>query len=83
MESVDVSVKWPFKWCLVGSSGSGKTMFSLNLIKNIHRLVNMSPSKLVIIFKEYQDIYDEFKKYFPAELIHEEEADIEYITKDK
>ena len=82
MESVDVSVKWPFKWCLVGSSGSGKTMFSLNLIKNIHRLVDMAPSKIVIIFKEYQDIYDEFKKYFPAELIHEEEADIEYITKD-
>ena len=82
MESVDVSVKWPFKWCLVGSSGSGKTMFSLNLIKNIHRLVDMTPSKIVIIFKEYQDIYDEFKKYFPTELIHEEEADIEYITKD-
>ena len=82
MESVDVSVKWPFKWCLVGSSGSGKTMFSLNFIKNIHRLVDMAPSKIVIIFKEYQDIYDEFKKYFPTELIHEEEADIEYITKD-
>ena len=82
MESVDVSVKWPFKWCLVGSSGSGKTIFSLNLIKNIHRLVDMAPSKIVIIFKEYQDIYDEFKKYFPTELIHEEEADIEYITKD-
>ena len=44
-----MSVKWPFKWCLVGSSGSGKTIFSLNLITNIHRLVDMAPSKIVII----------------------------------
>ena len=81
MEAVDVSVKWPFKWCLVGSSGSGKTMFSLQLIKNIQHIVDNTPSKIVIIYKEYQNIYEEFKNYFPTEILHEEEADIEYITK--
>ena len=54
MGDVDVSVKWPFKWCLVGSSGSGKTIFSLNLVKNIHRIVDIPPTKIVLIFKEYQ-----------------------------
>ena len=82
MGDVDVSVKWPFKWCLVGSSGSGKTIFSLNLVKNIHRIVDIPPTKIVLIFKEYQKIYDEFKKYFPTEMVHEEEADIDYITKE-
>ena len=54
MEEVDVSVKWPFKWCLVGSSGSGKTMFSLELIKNAGRVLDSVPTKIVIIYKEFQ-----------------------------
>ena len=82
MESVDVSIQWPFKWCLVGSSGSGKTVFSLDLIKHVNRLINHAPSKLVIIYKEHQEIYNEFSNYFLTELIHEEEADIHFITKD-
>ena len=82
MESVDVSIQWPFKWCLVGSSGSGKTVFSLDLIKHVNRLINHAPSKLVIIYKEHQEIYNEFSNYFPTELIHEEEADIELLPDD-
>ena len=82
MEVVNVSVKWPFKWCLVGSSGSGKTMFSLQLIKNAQRIIDHVPSKIVIIYKEYQSIYDEFKEYFPTETLHEDESDIDFITKD-
>lgn len=82
MGEVDVSVKWPFKWCLVGSSGSGKTMFSLQLIKNARRIIDFAPSKIIIIYKEYQNIYDKFNNYFPTELIHEDEADIDFITKD-
>ena len=81
MDAIDVSVKWPFKWCLVGSSGSGKTMFSLELIKNAKRIIDNVPTKLVIIYKEFQNIYDEFKNYFPTEILHEDEADIENITK--
>ena len=38
MESIDISIKWPFKWCLVGTSGSGKTNFSLNIVKNSTRI---------------------------------------------
>ena len=82
MEFVDISIKWPFKWCLVGSSGSGKTVFSLDLVKHMHRLVDQPPSKIVLIFKEYQKIYDEFNNYFPTEAVSEEDADIDFITKD-
>ena len=33
MEPIDISIKWPFKWCLVGSSGSGKTNFALQIVR--------------------------------------------------
>ena len=54
MEKVDVSIKWPFKWCLVGSSGSGKTEFSLQLVSNAFRLFDIPPSKLSLFTKSFK-----------------------------
>ena len=81
-EKIDVSVKWPFKWCLVGSSGSGKTNFSLQVIRHAHRLFDQVPSKIIIVFKEFQEIYNQFNNYIPTELFNEDEIDFEAITKD-
>ena len=78
---MDLSIKWPFKWCLVGSSGSGKTNFSLQIIQHAHRLFDKAPSKIVIVYKEYQDIYNHFNSYIPTYLYHEDEIDFEEITK--
>ena len=55
---MDLSIKWPFKWCLVGSSGSGKTNFSLQIIRHAPRLFDQVPSKIVIVYKEFQNIYN-------------------------
>ena len=68
MELVDVAVKWPFKWCLVGSSGSGKTNFCLQIIKNAQRILDEPPSKILIIYKEFQPIYLEFNNYIPTKI---------------
>ena len=62
-EKIDISVKWPFKWCLVGSSGSGKTNFSLQVIRYAHRLFDQVPTKIIIVYKEYQEIYNQFNQY--------------------
>ena len=78
---MDLSIKWPFKWCLVGSSGSGKTNFSLQIIQHVHRLFDKVPSKIVIVFKEFQDIYNQFNGFIPTYLYHEDEIDFEEITK--
>ena len=78
---LDLSIRWPFKWCLVGSSGSGKTNFSLQIIRNVHHLFDQLPSKIVIVFKEFQDIYNKFNDYIPTELYNEDEIDFEEITK--
>ena len=56
-KAMDLSIRWPFKWCLVGSSGSGKTNFSLEIIRHAQRLFDKVPSKIVIVYKEVQDIY--------------------------
>ena len=81
-EKIDVSVKWPFKWCLVGSSGSGKTNFSLQVIRHAHRLFDQLPTKIIIVFKEYQEIYNQFNDFIPTDLINEDEVDFEEITKE-
>ena len=81
-EKIDVSVKWPFKWCLVGSSGSGKTNFSLQVIRHAHRLFDQVPTKIIIVYKEYQEIYNQFNDYIPTDLFNEDEVDFEEITKE-
>ena len=78
---MDLSIKWPFKWCLVGSSGSGKTNFSLQIIRHAPRLFDQVPSKIVIVYKEFQNIYNQFNDYIPTHLYHEDEIDFEEITK--
>ena len=81
IEEVDVSIKWPFKWTLVGSSGSGKTNFALNIVKRSNTLFDQKPEKVVIIYKVFQKIYDEFNDFFPTSLIPEDECDFEELTK--
>lgn len=81
LEEVDISIKWPFKWCLVGSSGSGKTRFSLDVIAKADRLFDTPPSKVIIVYKEFQDIYTKFNDYIPTTLYKEDDIDLEDITK--
>ena len=81
MESIDISIKWPFKWCLVGSSGSGKTNFSLQIIRHAPRLFDQLPSKIIFVYKEFQNIYNKFNEYIPTNIYHEDEIDFEEVTK--
>ena len=81
MDPVDVSIKWPFKWCLVGSSGSGKTNFALQIVSHANRIIDEPPSSVIIIYKEYQPIYDQFNNFIPTKCFREEEIDLEELTK--
>ena len=80
MEIVDVSIKWPFKWTLVGSSGSGKTNFSLEIVKNSQKLFNLPPTKIIIVYKVFQDIYKYFNNYINTSFYAEDEIDFEEVT---
>ena len=59
-KAMDLSIRWPFKWCLVGSSGSGKTNFSLEIIRHAQRLFDKVPSK-IMIFREKSQNYQNFQ----------------------
>ena len=77
---MDISIKWPFKWTIVGSSGSGKTHFALEIIKNCEKIFDNPPNKLVLIYEEYQPIYDDFQKYIPTQIFQEKNVDLEEIS---
>ena len=64
MDIVDISIKWPFKWCLVGSSGSGKTNFSLEILKNSNCIFDTASTGLIIIYREFQEIYTKFQNLY-------------------
>ena len=81
MEPIDVSIKWPFKWCLVGSSGSGKTNFALQIVSQANRLFDQPPSNVIIIYKEFQKIYNKFNNFIPTKCFNEEDVDLEGLTK--
>ena len=81
MEPIDVSIKWPFKWCLVGSSGSGKTNFALQIVSQANKLFDQPPSNVIIIYKEFQKIYNQFDNFIPTKCFQEEDIDLEGLTK--
>ena len=81
MESIDVSIKWPFKWCLVGASGSGKSNFALQIVSQSYKLFDEPPSNVIIIYKEFQQIYNQFDTFIPTKCYYEEDVDLEELTK--
>ena len=80
INSVDACIKWPFKWTLVGSSGSGKTNFAINMIKESGRLFDQKADRVIIIYKVFQEIYNTCKDYFPTSFYTEDECDLEELT---
>ena len=80
INSVDACIKWPFKWTLVGSSGSGKTNFAINMIKESGRLFDQKADRVIIIYKVFQEIYNTCKEYFPTSFYTEDECDLEELT---
>ena len=81
MEPIDVSIKWPFKWCLVGSSGSGKTNFALQIVRHADRIFDQPPSNVILIYKEFQKIYNQFDNFIPTKCLNEDDVDLEDLTK--
>ena len=64
IEPVDVSIKWPLKWTLVGSSGSGKTNFALNIIKKSVSLFDQKPDRVIIIYKVFNMVPSSYLFFF-------------------
>ena len=59
----DISLKHPSTWIISGATGSGKSVFTNNLLKNKERLFKPSHPKYgVLFYRTWQPLYDEMKK---------------------
>ena len=54
----------------------------MQVIRHAHRLFDQVPTKIIIVYKEYQEIYNQFNDHIPTDLFNEDEVDFEEITKE-
>lgn len=60
--SFDISLKHPATWIISGQTGSGKSSFVHQLIKNKERLyLTRAPRCVILFYKEWQPLYDKMK----------------------
>ena len=59
-KSINLSFKHPFTLSLFGPTGSGKTNFALNLIKNRDNLISSKVDKIIIFYDSWQEEYSSF-----------------------
>jgi len=62
METFDASLKHPSSIIIAGQSGSGKTYFTRELLRNRKYFTPKPPKHVIYIYKEWQPLYDEMKK---------------------
>lgn len=62
METYDASLKHPSSVIIAGQSGSGKTYFTRELLRNRKYFTPNPPKHVIYIYKEWQPLYDEMKK---------------------
>jgi len=55
----------PFSCIIAGASQSGKSVFTLNLIKNVDHLIHPKITKIILSYTEDQPLYHELKKCDP------------------
>lgn len=47
---------------ITGASSSGKTSYLVKILKKAEHLFDPKPKNLIIVYSQYQDLYDEIKK---------------------
>ena len=62
MSTTPMVFQHPFTMTLSGPTGSGKTMFFLNVIR--HKKITPMPDRIVYLYKRWQPLYDQMKEEF-------------------
>jgi hypothetical protein len=60
-ETLDASIKHPSTIIIAGQTGSGKSYFTHELIKNKKTFTPIPPKHVIFIYKEWQSLYDKLK----------------------
>ncbi len=59
----DVSLKHPMTVMIIGSSGSGKTTWVFNMLKEAHLLFSSLPDQTFFFYKYWQNIYEDMLQH--------------------
>ena len=60
----DFNLHHPFRLIISGPSNSGKTQFTFSIIKNIENVITPPISKVIYLYGEYQEIFNQWKKTY-------------------
>jgi len=60
--SIDASIKHPSTIIIAGQSGSGKSYFTRELLRNKSTFTPNPPRHTIFVYKEWQPLYDKMKK---------------------
>ena len=52
--------KHPFTAIIAGPTGSGKTVFTFNMIENAQEMIAPPPEKIIYCYGEYQQIFNNY-----------------------
>jgi GTPase SAR1 family protein len=62
MKDTIIKFECPATCIVAGASGSGKTSFIFELLKNVQFMFKKIPKKIIYCYSTYQSLYDEMKK---------------------
>ena len=57
LTSDELLLRHPFRAIVAGPSASGKTYFTVNLVKNRNALINAPPEQVVCVYRHWQPLY--------------------------
>ena len=62
----DPRLKWPFTMIVAGPSGCGKTTLVAELLANVSRVMDRTPTKVIVAFSQMQPLYGTFTEIAPC-----------------
>ena len=67
---MDVRLPCGFSMLIVGASGSGKSVFTKNLLKSKDTAMKNAPNRILWCYGVYQPLFDQLKKTIPNITFH-------------
>lgn len=78
-----ITLEWPSTMSVVGSTSTGKTNFTLRLIRNVEGMFNYSPKQVIYCYGKWQDGFEEFETNNKNVIFHNGLPSSEYLSKCK
>ena len=69
--NIDFRFDHPSTFLICGSSGTGKSFLAVQFILNKAQLLKNCPSKILLLYREWQPIYEQIRSAFPDTVFYQ------------